>query len=140
MSELSDDARDLARTLAGLGCTYRDGALQSAHSWNPSRYERADFLRIAQAALELSGESVEFEDKGDECGFRSRYYVLDGFRIATITQLGRSSDWSAPMLTFDIAPELDRFALEPTFATKLAAILLHAAATAREWASESEGK
>lgn len=125
MTELSDNARYLADLLIGTGWEFEDGVLRGEESEPDLDYDSADFLRIASAALELAGEETPFADY-NRLGLQRR--TFGRIFMSRVLKQGDSDPWI----------EVGDFKLTASKAIALAANLLHAAATARQW--ESEGK
>jgi hypothetical protein len=99
-----------------------DAAKELCELIDPTDRSRADFLRFASAALELAGEKVEYEDRGGE-RYRARWYKSVGIEVFQV-------DRAAPTIEINgQRPGLKDIA-------RFVDALLHAARTAREWASE----
>jgi hypothetical protein len=133
-TNLSDEAKDLAAILAGASYRYKDGALTGIERHDncleiptDARYEASDFLRFAAAALELAGEKVEWFDRSNRHS-RTRYYRLaDEEAVVVVEQVYQLKPTIQVYRSRDLAGQN---------VTGFAAILLHAAATAREWEGE----
>lgn len=130
MSGLSDNAKRLAETLCGADYEMADGGIRGGldHAADGHhflhKYDTAALLEIASAALELAGVKVEStEDK-----LLSVRQVK--YKDAKLRQVYGREGWLPP---FILVTETD---FDMASALQLALTLLHAARTAREWASE----
>jgi hypothetical protein len=132
MSELSDNAQSLAETLCGSEFRHHNGTLSRWEGMGELgevetiRYDKQALLNLAAAALELAGVRIEWQEyvTGPQRNYRTPF---------GINTLAVGTDWTPDGEGKPVWIELPHGAITIEQATHLAAILLHAAATAREW-------
>ena len=136
MSELSDNAKQLAETLCGSDYEMADGGIRGGidHAADGHhflhKYDTAALLEIASAALELSGEQiVDYNDYRCSSFWQRTYSVKILGQSRAVVRLLKPKDEPAII-------DITDFTSLAHDAAGISLILLHAARTAREWASE----
>jgi hypothetical protein len=139
MSDLSDNARDLAETLCGSDFRHGNGILSRWEGMGELgevetiRYDAGALRRLAAAALELAGETPTFDAIPNKA---QDGQILD-YRLSNSIDVGL---WLykgyKPSVLLRSDHDADDRNLSVDECVELAAILMHAAATAREWEGE----